>query len=51
MATIAAAWYGAIVCILTTPRAATAFTGFRHWIDRLAGLAFIGFGARLTLER
>lgn len=51
MTTIALAWYGTVACVLTTRRAATVFTRLRHWIDRLAGLAFIGFGARLTLER
>lgn len=51
MTTIALAWYGTVTCVLTTRRAAMAFTKLRRWIDRLAGLAFIGFGARLTLER
>ncbi len=51
MTTIALTWYGTLACALTTRPAATAFTRLRHWIDRLAGLAFMGFGATLALER
>ncbi len=51
MTTIAISWYSAVVCALTTRRASDAFKHLRHWIDRLAGLALMGLGARLTLER
>ncbi len=51
MTSIALTWYGLVVCALTTPRAATAFARLRRWIDRAAGMAFIGFGTVLAVER
>lgn len=51
MVTLDLAWYGFVACALTTRRAAAAFLRLRHWIDRLAGLAFVAFGAHLALER
>jgi len=51
MTTIAITWYGALACALTTDRVSSFFARLRHWIDRLAGIALMGFGARLTLER
>jgi threonine/homoserine/homoserine lactone efflux protein len=51
MTGIAVVWYGFVACVLTVPPVATAFGRMRHWIDRIAGLAFLGFGTRLALER
>ncbi len=51
MTLIALTWYGLVAWALTTPRAAIAFTRLRRWIDRGAGLAFIGFGTALATER
>jgi threonine/homoserine/homoserine lactone efflux protein len=51
MSAIALLWYGVVACVLTVPLAAMAFRRARHWIDRLAGLTFVGLGLRLALER
>jgi threonine/homoserine/homoserine lactone efflux protein len=51
MAGVAISWYGLVACVLTTRPAAAAFMGMRRWIDRIAGLAFLGFGTTLALER
>ena len=51
MVAISAAWYAALACLLSTPPMAAAYLRLRRWIDRLAGAVFIGFGARLILER
>jgi threonine efflux protein len=44
-------WYTFVARCLTIRRVAGAFTRFRRWIDRIAGLAFMAFGARLMLDR
>ena len=51
MTAVAATWSMFFACVLTIRPAAAAFMSIRHWIDRIAGLAFLGFGARLALER
>lgn len=51
MAGIAIAWYALVACVLTLRPMAVLFARARRWIDRLAGLAFIGLGARLALQR
>jgi threonine/homoserine/homoserine lactone efflux protein len=51
MTMIAIVWYSLVVCVLTLPPAAASFAGARRWIDRIAGLAFIGLGTKLALER
>jgi threonine/homoserine/homoserine lactone efflux protein len=51
MAMIAIAWYGTVACVLTLRPAAAVFARIHRWIDRIAGLAFIGLGTRLALER
>lgn len=51
MTAVAICWYGFVACVLTIAPAAAAFSRFRRWIDRAAGLAFLGFGSRLALER
>lgn len=51
MVAISLAWYAVVVCVLTTRPAAAAFARGRRWIDRIAGCIFVGFGARLILER
>ncbi|HLY90368.1 MAG TPA: LysE family transporter [Acetobacteraceae bacterium] len=51
MTAVAAIWYGFVACVLTMRPAAAAFARLRRWIDRVAGLAFLGFGTRLALER
>jgi threonine/homoserine/homoserine lactone efflux protein len=44
-------WYVVVARLLTIRRVSDAFARARRWIDRAAGLAFVGFGARLVLER
>jgi len=51
MTAVATIWYGFVACVLTIRPAAAAFARLRRWIDRVAGLAFLGFGTRLALER
>lgn len=51
MTAIALVWYALVACVLTLRPAALLFARVRHWIDRLAGLAFIGLGTRLALQR
>ena len=51
MTIVAIVWYGFVACVLTTRRAAAAFSRIRRWIDRAAGAAFVVFGTRLALER
>lgn len=51
MAGIAITWYALVGCVLTLRPAALLFDRIRRWIDRAAGLAFIGLGARLALQR
>jgi threonine efflux protein len=51
MTAVAIIWYGFVACVLTIGPAAAAFARLRRWIDRVAGLAFLGFGTRLALER
>ena len=51
MTAVAIIWYGFVACVLTIRPAAAAFARLRRWIDRVAGLAFLGFGTRLALER
>ena len=51
MFALAFLWYVLVARLLTTRRVATAFPRLRRWIDRVAGIGFMGFGARLVLDR
>jgi len=51
MVGIAAAWYAFVVFALTTAMVRSAFHRVRRWIDRIAGIAIMGFGAKLALDR
>ena len=51
MVGIAAAWYALAVFALTTAMVRSAFHRIRRWIDRIAGIAIMGFGAKLALDR
>lgn len=51
MTAVAIAWYSFVACVLTVRAAAMAFARLRRWIDRVAGLAFLAFGAKLALQR
>ena len=49
MAAISATWYGLVALVLSAAGAAGYFTKLRRWVDRAAGLALVGFGARLAV--
>jgi threonine/homoserine/homoserine lactone efflux protein len=44
MVAISLAWYGAVVLLLSAPRAASVYARAGRWLDRAAGAIFIGFG-------
>jgi threonine/homoserine/homoserine lactone efflux protein len=44
MVAISLAWYGAVVLLLTTPRAAPIYARAGRWLDRAAGTIFIALG-------
>jgi threonine/homoserine/homoserine lactone efflux protein len=51
MVAISVAWYAVVVVLLTTRRAAAAFARAARWIDRAAGVVFVGFGLALIARR
>ncbi|ACL61454.1 LysE family transporter [Methylobacterium nodulans] len=51
MVGIAFGWFAVVVHVLTLRRVADGYLRLRRWIDRAAGLAFMGFGTRLMLDR
>ncbi len=44
MVAISVGWYGAVVVVLSAPRAAAVYARAGRWLDRVAGVIFIGFG-------
>jgi len=50
MAAVALVWYSFVACVLTLRPAAALFARLRQWIDRVAGLAFLGFGTKLAMN-
>jgi threonine/homoserine/homoserine lactone efflux protein len=44
MVAISVGWYGAVVLLLSAPRAAAVYARAGRWLDRAAGAIFIGFG-------
>ncbi len=51
MLAISVLWYTALACTIAARPVAAAYARARRWLDRLAGVILIGFGARLILER
>jgi threonine/homoserine/homoserine lactone efflux protein len=51
LAMIALVWYGFVASALTLRPAAAMFARCHHWIDRIAGVAFIGLGTKLAFDR
>ena len=51
MASLSAGWYALVACLFSRERCADLYRRSRHWIDRGAGLVFIGFGLRLASQR
>lgn len=50
MVCLSLAWYAILVSIITTRPVAAAFARGRYWLDRVAGVIFVVFGARLLLR-
>ena len=48
---IAGAWYTLVVFTLTTSMMASVFQRVRRWVDRVAGIAIMSFGAKLAVDR
>ena len=48
---IAGAWYTLVVFTLTTSMMASVFQCVRRWVDRVAGIAIMSFGATLSVYR
>ena len=51
MTMLSIAWYAAVACMFSTPRFAGFYQLGHHWVDRLAGMVFMTFGARLIMNR
>lgn len=51
MVVLSALWYGGVAVLLGHARVAGVYQRWRAWIDRTAGVVFIGLGARLALDR
>lgn len=51
MVAIAAGWYALVVFALTMAMVRSAFHRIRRWINRIAAIAIMGFGAKLALDR
>ena len=50
MAAVSLAWYGVLACALATRGIAAAYGCARRWIDRAAGMLFLGFGAKFAAD-
>jgi threonine/homoserine/homoserine lactone efflux protein len=50
MIAISGAWYGAIASTLAGVSVFRSYRRFRHWIDAVAGMVFVGFGIKLALS-
>jgi threonine/homoserine/homoserine lactone efflux protein len=50
MIAISGAWYGAIASTLAGVSLFRSYRRFRHWIDAVAGMVFVGFGIKLALS-
>jgi threonine/homoserine/homoserine lactone efflux protein len=50
MVAISVGWYAILACAIGSRPVAAAYARARRALDRLAGVVFIGFGARLVLE-
>ena len=51
MTMLSIAWYAAVACMFSTPQFAGLYQLGHHWVDRLAGMVFMTFGARLIVDR
>lgn len=51
MTMLSIAWYAAVAFMFSTPQFAGLYQRGQHWVDRLAGMVFMTFGARLVVDR
>lgn len=49
MATISFSWYALVACLFSSRRVSNLYGAISHWIDRLAGAFFVGFGLDLAV--
>ena len=48
MVVISVGWYALVACVISARPVARLFQRGRGWIDRVAGVIFVGFGARVV---
>jgi threonine/homoserine/homoserine lactone efflux protein len=48
MVAISVGWYGLVACVISARPVAALFQRGRRWIDRVAGVIFVGFGVRVV---
>ena len=48
MTAISIIWYSLVVRLFSSRQLVTFVHAGRHWVDRCAGIAFVGFGAQLA---
>lgn len=51
MSTVAVIWFTLVAMVLSLARISAIFLKSRRWIDRCAGVAFMGLGLRFVTER
>lgn len=51
MFAVAVAWFALVTLLLSLDRVSAVFLQYRRWVDRCAGLAFMGLGVRFVTER
>ena len=51
MVAISFSWYALVACLFSSQRVSALYRLIRHWIDRLAGAFFVGFGLDLVFEQ
>ena len=49
MVCISVSWYATVACVISSRPVALLFQRAHVWIDRVAGVIFVGFGARIAL--
>jgi threonine/homoserine/homoserine lactone efflux protein len=51
MTTLSLCWYSLVAGLFSSSWLSGRFRAWRHWIDRLAGAVFVGFGVQLSVGR
>ena len=50
MVTISLLWYGTVSVFFASRKVSGAYGRMRRWLDRVAGVIFAGFGAKMALD-